>query len=129
MGVKMDGGIATSAFQDQGLAPPPRGDASCQLLDNGPRFQVRRHRIEPGAALPSCHHLHRSEHWTVVQGTARVTRGEGSALFAEGQSFAVPLGQTHRVENPGRIPLILVEVCTGSYFGEDDTIADAPTGP
>lgn len=121
----MDGGFGTAAL----VAPGSHRGALavvCTRLDTGPRYQVRRYQIEPGAALPPCHHLHRAEHWTVVQGTARVTRDGQSALFSEGLSFHVTLGQTHAVENPGRIPLILIEVWTGSYLGEDDVIVDFP---
>ena len=78
--------------------------------------------IEPGGALPACHHLHRAEHWTVVQGTARVTRDGRTQLFSEGQTFLVPLGQSHALQNPGRIPLILIEIWTGTYLEEDDLI-------
>lgn len=120
----MDGGLRSGALLDQGLAPPSAEGTVCQLLDTGHRFQVRRHRIEPGKALPPCHHLHRSEHWTVVQGTARITRDGRPMLFTEGQSFLVALGQSHALENPGRIPLIMIEVWTGSYLAEDDTIPD-----
>jgi mannose-6-phosphate isomerase-like protein (cupin superfamily) len=107
---------------------PGAGEPSCTQLDIGHRYQVRRHRIEPGGALPSCHHLHRAEHWTVVQGTARVTRDGRTQLFSEGQTFLVPLGQPNGLENPGRIPLILIEVWTGAYLAEDDRITD-PVAP
>ncbi len=120
----MDGGFGTQALHPPGTAgglPGATGD-SCTKLDTGHRYQVRRNQINPGGVRPSCHHLHRAEHWTVVQGTARVTRDGQTQLFSEGQSFLVPLRQAHALENPGRIPLILIEVWTGAYLADDDLI-------
>jgi mannose-1-phosphate guanylyltransferase/mannose-1-phosphate guanylyltransferase/mannose-6-phosphate isomerase len=86
------------------------------------RFQVKRIHVHPGAALSLQSHHHRSEHWIVVQGTARVTVGEEVKLLSENQSVYIPLGAVHRMENPGKVPMVLIEVQTGSYLGEDDII-------
>ena len=88
----------------------------------GSRFQVKRIVVHPGAALSLQSHHHRSEHWIVVEGTAQVTIGEEAKLVTENQSVYIPLGATHRMENPGKVPMVLIEVQTGSYLGEDDII-------
>ncbi|WP_164492079.1 mannose-1-phosphate guanylyltransferase/mannose-6-phosphate isomerase [Thioclava indica] len=88
----------------------------------GRRFQVKRIHVHPGAALSLQSHHHRSEHWIVVQGTAKVTIDETVKLVTENQSVYIPLGAVHRMENPGKLPLTLIEVQTGSYLGEDDII-------
>jgi len=88
----------------------------------GPRFQVKRIVVHPGAALSLQSHHHRSEHWIVVEGTARVTIDSEVKLVTENQSVYLPLGAVHRMENPGKVPLTLIEVQTGSYLGEDDII-------
>ena len=86
------------------------------------RFQVKRIVVKPGAALSLQSHVHRSEHWIVVSGTARVTVDETVTLVTENQSIYVPLGAVHRMENPGKVPMVLIEVQTGIYLGEDDII-------
>ncbi|TSE22746.1 Mannose-1-phosphate guanylyltransferase RfbM [Tepidimonas sediminis] len=86
------------------------------------RYQVKRITVNPGAQLSLQLHHHRAEHWIVVQGTARVTRGEETFLLTENQSTYIPVGQPHRLENPGVIPLVMIEVQTGSYLGEDDIV-------
>lgn len=86
----------------------------------GPRFQVKRIVVNPGAALSLQSHHHRSEHWIVVAGTAKVTIDDEVKLVCENQSVYIPLGAVHRMENPGKLPLTLIEVQTGGYFGEDD---------
>jgi mannose-1-phosphate guanylyltransferase / mannose-6-phosphate isomerase len=86
------------------------------------RFQVKRIVVKPGAALSLQSHVHRSEHWIVVSGTARVTVDDKVTLVTENQSIYVPLGARHRMENPGKVPMVLIEVQTGSYLGEDDII-------
>ncbi|MBU3030482.1 mannose-1-phosphate guanylyltransferase/mannose-6-phosphate isomerase [Paracoccus marinaquae] len=86
------------------------------------RFQVKRIVVKPGAALSLQSHVHRSEHWIVVSGTARVTVDETVTLVTENQSIYVPLGAVHRMENPGKVPMVLIEVQTGAYLGEDDII-------
>lgn len=88
----------------------------------GPRFQVKRIVVHPGAALSLQSHHHRAEHWIVVEGTAKVTIDSLVKLVAENQSVFIPLGAVHRMENPGKVPLTLIEVQTGSYLGEDDII-------
>jgi mannose-1-phosphate guanylyltransferase/mannose-6-phosphate isomerase len=88
----------------------------------GPRFQVKRIVVHPGAALSLQSHHHRAEHWIVVEGTAKVTVDETVKLVSENQSVYIPLGAVHRMENPGKVPLTLIEVQTGSYLGEDDII-------
>lgn len=93
-----------------------------ESLAVGDRFQVKRIVVNPGAALSLQSHHHRSEHWIVVQGTAKVTIGEEVKLVSENQSVYIPLGAVHRMENPGMLPMILIEVQTGSYLGEDDIV-------
>lgn len=93
-----------------------------ESLALGTRFQVKRIVVNPGAALSLQSHLHRSEHWIVVEGTAKVTIDGDAKLITENQSVYIPLGAVHRMENPGKLPLTLIEVQTGSYFGEDDII-------
>jgi mannose-1-phosphate guanylyltransferase/mannose-6-phosphate isomerase len=88
----------------------------------GSRFQVKRIHVHPGAALSLQSHFHRSEHWIVVEGTARVTIDDEVKLVTENQSVYLPLGCVHRMENPGKMPMVLIEVQTGSYVGEDDII-------
>ena len=88
----------------------------------GDRFQVKRIHVHPGAALSLQSHFHRSEHWIVVEGTARVTVDDEVRLVTENQSVYIPLGAVHRMENPGKVPMVLIEVQTGSYVGEDDII-------
>ncbi len=78
--------------------------------------------VKPGAALSLQSHMHRSEHWIVVSGTARVTIDSEVRLVSENQSVYIPLGSKHRMENPGKVPMVLIEVQTGAYLGEDDII-------
>ncbi|TDN70527.1 mannose-1-phosphate guanylyltransferase/mannose-6-phosphate isomerase [Paraburkholderia sp. BL10I2N1] len=91
-------------------------------IDRGERFQVKRIVVKPGGRLSLQMHHHRAEHWVVVRGTARVTRGEETFLLSENQSTYIPLGVTHRLENPGKTPLEIIEVQSGSYLGEDDIV-------
>jgi len=93
-----------------------------ESLVTGPRFQVKRIHVHPGAALSLQSHFHRSEHWIVVEGTARVTIDDEVKLLTENQSVYIPLGSVHRLENPGKVPMVLVEVQTGAYVGEDDIV-------
>jgi mannose-1-phosphate guanylyltransferase/mannose-6-phosphate isomerase len=88
----------------------------------GARFQVKRIVVHPGAALSLQSHHHRAEHWIVVEGTAKVTINSEVKLVTENQSVFIPLGAVHRMENPGKVTMVLIEVQTGSYFGEDDII-------
>ena len=93
-----------------------------ESLVTGPRFQVKRILVHPGASLSLQSHFHRSEHWIVVEGTARVTRDDETRLVTENESIYLPLGCRHRMENPGKVPMVLIEVQTGTYVGEDDII-------
>jgi len=95
---------------------------SYQALDNGPRYQVKRIVVKPGGRLSLQLHHHRAEHWVVVRGIARVTIGEAVKTLNENESIYIPLGTRHRLENPGKIDLELIEVQTGSYLGEDDIV-------
>ena len=91
-------------------------------IDSGARFQVKRLIVNPGAVLSLQLHHRRSEHWIVVAGTAKVTRGNEVFLLAENEATDIPVGTVHRVENPGDVPLHIIEVQSGSYFGEDDIV-------
>ena len=92
------------------------------VLAEGRRFRVRSLRLSPGQATSLQSHLHRSEHWVVVEGTAEITLGIRSRLVGEGEAVHIPLGQLHRLENPGRLPVTMIAVETGCYLGEDDLI-------
>ncbi|MGP9679610.1 mannose-1-phosphate guanylyltransferase/mannose-6-phosphate isomerase [Halomonas sp. AOP27-A1-41] len=96
----------------------PWGDF--QAIDSGERYQVKHITVKPGGRLSLQRHHHRAEHWVVVSGTAQVTVGERSFLVSENQSTYIPIGTLHRLENPGKIPLELIEVQSGAYLGEDD---------
>lgn len=91
-------------------------------IDLGSRYQVKRLRVKPGAKLSLQMHHHRAEHWVVVSGTARVTRGDDVFILSENESTYIPIGTRHRLENPGTIPLEIIEVQSGSYLGEDDIV-------
>jgi mannose-1-phosphate guanylyltransferase/mannose-6-phosphate isomerase len=91
-------------------------------IDAGPRFQVKRIMVKPGASLSLQMHHHRAEHWIVVQGTAEVTCGDKKLMLSENQSTYIPLGEVHRLTNPGKVPLEIIEVQSGSYLGEDDIV-------
>ncbi|OCC16253.1 Mannose-1-phosphate guanylyltransferase (GDP) [Dissulfuribacter thermophilus] len=93
-----------------------------ETVDIAPRFQVKRITVKPGASLSLQMHHHRAEHWIVVKGTAKIQRGNEVILLTENQSTYIPIGEKHRLENPGIIPLELVEVQSGSYLGEDDIV-------
>jgi len=95
---------------------------SYQSIDQGPRFQVKRIVVRPGGRLSLQMHHHRAEHWIVVRGTARVTIGDETRTVHENESTYIPIGAKHRLENPGKIELELIEVQTGSYLGEDDIV-------
>jgi len=95
---------------------------SYDSIDRGERFQVKRLMVRPGGVLSLQMHHHRAEHWVVVSGTARITRGEETFLLEENQSTYIPVGVRHRIENPGRIALHIIEVQSGGYLGEDDIV-------
>jgi len=120
--------LAVNALKEKG-APQATTFPRChrpwgwyETLSLGPRFQVKRIMVHPGAALSLQSHVHRSEHWTVVEGSAMVTIGEERKLIGENQSVYIPLGAVHRLENPGKVDLHLIEVQSGPYLGEDDII-------
>lgn len=112
----------TGAVQAETLPRDFRPWGWFESLVVGGRFQVKRIHVHPGAALSLQSHRHRSEHWIVVEGTARVTIDDEVKLVGENQSVYIPLGAIHRMENPGEDPMVLIEVQTGSYLGEDDII-------
>lgn len=92
------------------------------ILTEGRRFRVRALHLAPGQATALQSRLHRSEHWVVVEGTAEITVGPRTRLVVEGEAIHIPLGQPHRLENPGRLPVTLISVETGCYLGEDDVL-------
>ncbi len=96
-------------------------------IDAGERFQVKRIQVKPGASLSLQMHHHRAEHWIVVSGTAEVQVGEKTVLLGENQSTYIPLGEMHRLRNPGKVPLEIIEVQSGSYLGEDDIVRFSDT--
>ena len=95
---------------------------SFQGIDMAERYQVKRITVRPGASLSLQMHHHRAEHWVVVNGTARVTSGDNTFILSENESTFIPVGTKHRLENPGQIPLEIIEVQSGSYLGEDDIV-------
>jgi mannose-1-phosphate guanylyltransferase/mannose-6-phosphate isomerase len=95
---------------------------SYDSIDDGDRFQVKHMELKPGGSISLQMHLHRAEHWIVVQGTAKVTCGDQTFLLSENQSTYVPIGAKHRIENPGKVALHIVEVRSGTYMGEDDIV-------
>lgn len=97
----------------------------CATLLDGPRFQVRHVVIRPGARATLRAHLHRAEHWVVVAGTGKASLGAEERLVTEDDWLYIPLGTPHAIENPGQLPLVLIEVQTGCYLGDDDI---APAG-
>ena len=113
---------AKGAKQAEAFARDHRPWGWFETLALGDRFQVKRIVVKPGAALSLQSHMHRSEHWIVVSGTAKVTVEESVRLVSENESVYIPLGAKHRMENPGKVPMVLIEVQTGSYLGEDDII-------
>lgn len=106
--------------QNHPLVHRPWG--SYQTIDQSDRFQVKRLVVKPGAAISLQYHHHRAEHWVVVAGTAEVRRGDETIILHENESTYIPQGTTHRLGNPGRIPLQIIEVQSGSYLGEDDIV-------
>ena len=91
-------------------------------IDEGERFKVKRIMVNPKSSLSLQMHHHRAEHWIVVKGTAEITNGDQLITLTENQSTFIPLGQQHRLSNPGQIPLEIIEVQSGSYLGEDDIV-------
>ncbi|MGI3186561.1 mannose-1-phosphate guanylyltransferase/mannose-6-phosphate isomerase [Nioella aestuarii] len=113
---------AKGARQAESLPIDHRPWGHFETLVLGDRFQVKRIVVKPGASLSLQSHHHRSEHWIVVQGTAKVTIDDTIKLVTENESVYIPLGAVHRMENPGKVDMVLIEVQTGSYLGEDDII-------
>ncbi len=113
---------AEGAVQADGFRRCYRPWGYYETLSLGPRFQVKRIMVEPGAKLSLQSHVHRAEHWVVVSGSAKVTVDDSVKLLSENQSTYIPLGAVHRLENPGKLPLHLIEVQSGCYLGEDDII-------
>jgi len=116
---------------DPAAASPPSSEPANQhqrpwgtitVLEEGERYRINRIEVEPGRHISTQMHLHRSEHWVVVSGTARVAFEEREQLLTARQSTYVPMNVAHRVENPGVIPLVMIEVQNGEYLGEDDII-------
>ncbi len=124
------GAVVMDAGKSEELAPMVAGrmvpgcfhrlDVTALLVRLSP--EVKRIVVNPGASLSLQMHHHRAEHWIVVQGTARVTHGDEVFLVSENQSTYIPLGERHRLENPGKVPLEMIEVQSGSYLGEDDIV-------
>lgn len=120
--------LAVSALKEKGARQAtdfPRDHRPWGWFESlviGDRFQVKRIVVHPGASLSLQSHVHRAEHWIVVEGTAKVTIGDDVKMVSENQSVYVPLGAVHRMENPGKVPMVLIEVQTGSYLGEDDIV-------
>ena len=94
----------------------------CRTIDCGDRFQVKRITVDPGGRLSLQKHHHRAEHWIVVRGTALVQRGPDRSLLTENESIYIPIGTEYRLENPGKLPLELIEVRSGAYLGQDDIV-------
>ena len=113
---------AKGAKQAESFAMDHRPWGHFETLALSDRFQVKRIVVKPGAALSLQSHMHRSEHWIVVEGTARVTCNDTVSLVSENESVYIPLGAVHRMENPGKVPMVLIEVQTGAYLGEDDIV-------
>ncbi|MCC5896690.1 cupin domain-containing protein [Sodalinema gerasimenkoae] len=115
--------LPTLAETTQGIAATElRPWGSFTVLEEGTRYKIKRIEVKPGHRLSLQMHHHRSEHWIVVSGTARVICDEKEELVYSNQSTYVPQGTSHRLENPGVIPLVLIEVQNGEYLGEDDII-------
>jgi mannose-1-phosphate guanylyltransferase/mannose-6-phosphate isomerase len=112
--------VAPKVTEEHLKAHRPWG--SYQSLDSGTRYQVKRIVVKPGGRLSLQMHHHRAEHWVVVRGTARATVADAVKVLNENESIYIPLGTRHRLENPGKIDLELIEVQTGSYLGEDDIV-------
>ena len=111
-----------TAANRSSTSPATGRGATTASVDAGDRFQVKRITVKPGAKLSLQKHYHRAEHWVVVHGTAIVQRGEERMLVRENESVYIPIGTEHRLENPGKLPLQLIEVQSGPYLGEDDIV-------
>jgi mannose-6-phosphate isomerase-like protein (cupin superfamily) len=121
----MDGTQRAGFAEAQSTFAAAEHAPAAPVLTAGNRFRVRSLRLEPGQATSLQSHLHRSEHWVVVEGTAEITTGIRARLVGEGEAVHIPIGQWHRLENPGRLPVTLIAVETGCYLGEDDVVSHA----
>ncbi|HBL10835.1 MAG TPA: mannose-6-phosphate isomerase [Cyanobacteria bacterium UBA11162] len=114
--------LPTSILAEGAAATELRPWGSFTILEEGRGYKIKRIEVKPGHRLSLQMHYHRSEHWIVVSGTAKVVCGEKELVIHQNQSTYVPQGHVHRLENPGVIPLVLIEVQNGEYLGEDDII-------
>ena len=121
-GKKIMDGSHHTGFAEASTAFAIFETVAAPILAEGSRFRVRSLCLAPGETTSLQSHLHRSEHWVVVEGTAEITLGIRSRLVGEGEAVHIPLGQLHRLENPGRLPVTMIAVETGCYLGEDDLI-------
>ncbi|AFY70288.1 mannose-6-phosphate isomerase, type 2 [Thalassoporum mexicanum PCC 7367] len=113
-------GASSDLNNSNGLSPTPRPWGSFTVLEEGRGYKIKRIEVKPGHRLSLQMHHHRSEHWIVVSGTAKVTCGDSEIMISSNQSTYVPMCTRHRLENPGVIPLVIIEVQNGEYLGEDD---------
>ena len=111
-----------SSSSDMLAAQKQRPWGAASVLETGTRYKIKRVEVKPGHRLSLQTHQHRNEHWIVVSGTAKVTCGKEESFLATNQSTYIPACTTHRLENPGTIPLVLIEVQSGEYLGEDDIV-------
>lgn len=121
-GKKIMDGSHHTGFVEASTAFAAFEPVAIPILATGSRFRVRSLRLDPGQTTSLQSHLHRSGHWVVVEGTAEITVGIRARLVGEGEAVHIPLGQPHRLENPGRLPVTLIAVETGCYLGEDDVV-------
>ena len=111
-----------AAITKEGVPENIRPWGHYEQLAIGSRFQVKTIVVDPGGRLSLQSHYHRSEHWIIVEGSALVTKGSETKLLSENDSIYIPVGTVHRLENPGKVPMQMIEVQTGTYFGEDDIV-------
>ena len=112
----------TSSDREQTAAQKRRPWGAASVLEEGQSYKIKRVEVQPGHRLSLQTHQHRNEHWIVVAGTAKVTCGDKESFLSTNQSTYIPACTTHRLENPGTIPLVLIEVQSGEYLGEDDIV-------
>ena len=117
---KQSTGVTSSQEEPEVTRTPPWGTVT--VLEEGPRYRINRIVVKPGHHISTQMHYHRSEHWIVVAGTAKVICNGQETLLMQKQSTYVPMNTTHRVENPGVIPLVMIEVQNGEYLGDEDII-------
>jgi mannose-6-phosphate isomerase len=129
-GVTETSSMKTEEMTEAAEVTEIRAWGTVTVLEESKRYRINRIEIKPGAHISTQMHYHRSEHWIVVSGTARVTCSDEEKVLMQKQSTYVPMGTPHRVENPGVIPLVMIEVQNGEYLGEDDIVRfeKEPTG-